>query len=170
VAHPCRGLPPSIRLPESEDPNCGHFTSFLLGDRWYGSFDFRYNKGKAAELLAAAEEFLATASHSVSEGRTRAAIDNLFSAAELAAKAFVVTTPLPGDGDLKGHGRIHARFNMFARHGNVDAEHRRTFNALSEARTRARYVSGPLAAGPDELAKWKSDVEGLVHAVRSRVR
>jgi len=98
---------PSIRLPDTEDPNCGHFTLFLLGDRWYGTFDFRYNRGKASELLTAAEEFLATAAHASSEGRTRAAVDNLFSSAELAAKAFVVTTPLPGDSDLAGHRRLH---------------------------------------------------------------
>jgi HEPN domain-containing protein len=161
---------PSIRLPDSEDPNCGHFTLFLLGGRWYGSFDFRYNRGKAVEFLAAAEEFLATASHALSKGNNRAAVDNLFSAAELAAKAYVVTTPLPGDGDLRTHGRIHARFNMFARQGNVDADHRKTFNALSEARTRARYVTGSLAAASEDLAKWKADVEGLVQAVRSRIR
>lgn len=160
---------PSIRLPDSEDPNCGHFTLLLLGDRWYGAFDFRYNKGKASELLAAAEEFLAAASQALSEGRSRAAIDNLFSAAELAAKAYVITTPLPGDEDIRSHGRIHARFNMFARHGNVDPDQRRTFNALSECRTRARYVSGPLDVTADDVSKWKADVEGLLRAVRGRV-
>lgn len=159
---------PSIRLPTTEDPDCGHFTLLLLGDHWYGAFDFRYNKGKASELLKAADEFLATASRALSEGHRRPAIDNLFSAAELAAKAFVITTPLPGDGDIRNHGRIQAQFNIFARHGNVDAEHRKTFNALSEARARARYVTGPLATADTEMHKWKADVESLLQAVKDR--
>ena len=159
---------PSIRLPTSEDPDCGHFTFLLLGDHWYGAFDFRYNKGKASELLKAAGEFLATASRALSDGHSRPAIDNLFSAAELAAKAFVLTTPLPGDGDIRNHGRIHARFNMFARHGDVDAEHRKTFNALSEARARARYVTGLLATTDAEIHKWKADVEGFLQVVKDR--
>ena len=92
---------PSIRLLDSEEPNCGHFTLLLLGDRWYGNFEFRYNKGKAAELLRAADESLATASHGWSEGHRRAAIDNLFSAAELAAKAYVITTRVSGHTDLR---------------------------------------------------------------------
>lgn len=160
---------PSIRLPDSEDPNCGHFTLLLLGDQWYGIFDFRYNKGKAAELLTAADEFLATASHAVSTGHRRAAIDNLFSAAELAAKAYVITTPWQGDREIKNHGRIHARFNFFAKHGNVDADHRRTFNALSEARSQARYVTGALEISDAEISKWRSDVERLLQAVRQRM-
>src|SRR3990172_12266630 len=49
-----------IRLPPFADADCGHFTVIRLGDCWYGAFDFRYNKGKASELLEAAEEFLAT--------------------------------------------------------------------------------------------------------------
>ena len=127
-------------------------------------FDFRYNKGKASELLAAAEEFFETASSALAAGRLRAAIDNLFSAAELAAKAYVMSTPLPGDSEKKSHGLVHSRFNMFSRHGNIESEHRKAFNA----RASARYVQGTFAERPELIAKWQSDIGGLISHVRAR--
>jgi uncharacterized protein (UPF0332 family) len=159
---------PSIHLPDTADPNCGHFTLVVIGDRWYGSFDFRYNKGKASELLSAAEEFFATASTALAAGRLRAAIDNLFSAAELAAKAYVILTPLPGGSDTKGHGSVHSRFNMFSRHGNIESDHRKAFNALASARANARYLNGTLRETPEQIAKWQADVGGLISHVRAR--
>lgn len=165
--HELEGVP-SIHLPETADPNCGHFTLILISDRWYGSFDFRYNKGKATELLAAAEEFFETASDALAAGRLRAAMDNLFSAAELAAKAYVISTPLPGDTEAKSHGIVHSRFNMFSRHGNIESEHRKSFNALAAARATARYVQGALSATPEQVAKWQTDIAGLISHVRAR--
>lgn len=159
---------PAIQLPKTADPNCGHFTLLLIGDQWYGSFDFRYNKGKAAELLAAAEEFFQTGSAALAAGRLRAAIDNFFSAAELAAKAYVLSSPLPGDSESKSHSLVHKRFNMFSQHGNIETEHRKAFNALSAARANARYVHGPVAESPELVAKWKSDIEGLISHVQAR--
>ena len=160
----------SIRLPDDQDPNCGHFTLVRIGDAWYCAFDFRYNKAKAAELLEAAEEFFAAASDALDAGRKRVAVDNLFSAAELAAKAYVVSTPLPGDGQIEKHQHIHARFNMFARHGNVEADHRKAFNKLSEQRIKARYVRGDLELTIGEIADWKKDIQGLVESIRRRLR
>ena len=159
---------PAIHLPDTADPNCGHFTLLLVGDRWYGSFDFRYNKGKARELLSAAEEFFESASAALSAGKLRAAIDNLFSAAELAATAYVLSTPVPGDGEPRSHGRVHTRFNMFSRHGNIQTDHRNTFNALAAARGNARYVRGVLTQTPETVAKWQTDVRDLITHVRER--
>lgn len=158
----------SIHLPDSVDPNCGHFTLVLIGNRWYCSFDFRYNKGKASELLDASKEFYLTASEALSAGRRRAAIDNLFSAAELAARAYVISTPLPGDQDGKKHSYVHTRFNMFAKHGNVDKKQLKTFNALSNCRTRARYVDGVLSETTEVISEWKANVEELIEQVKTK--
>jgi hypothetical protein len=152
----------SIHLPETEDSNCGHFTLVLIGNRWHGAFDFRYNKGHARQLLEPAEEFLVTASEAILACRKRAAIDNLFSAAELAAKAYVITTPAQGDRQAKRHGHIHSRFNISARDGNVEPEHRSTFNQLTECRRRARYLDGTLDEPLEEISKWKVHVEALL--------
>ena len=51
----------SSRIPETEDPNCGHFTVLRLGPSWHMFFDFIYNKGRSRDLLEAAREFLACA-------------------------------------------------------------------------------------------------------------
>ena len=161
---------PAIDLPEAADPNCGHFTLLLIGARWYGSFDFRYNKGKTSELLSAAEEFFETGSTALAAGHKRAAIDNLFSAAELAAKAYVISTPLPGDsGSKSSHRSVKLRFNMLAQHGNIDSEHRKAFKALGDARARARYVNGTITESPELLAKWKTDIAGLISHIRARL-
>ena len=159
---------PSIELPETADPNCGHFTLLLIGDRWYGSFDFHYNKGKARELLSAAEDFYEISSTALSAGKMRLAIDNLFSAAELAAKAYVISMPLPGDSDSKSHGHVHSRFNMFSQHGNIDSEHRKAFNALASARAGARYLQGAVA-GRELVMKWQTEIAGLIAHVRARM-
>jgi hypothetical protein len=159
----------SVVLPETEDPNCGHFTVVAIGDRWYGSFDSRYNKGKAADLLSAAEEFLGAASDAISAGRARPAVDNLFSAAELAANAFIIASPFPGDPEVGGHGFVHSRFNLFARDGNVEPDHRRAFNSLSSWRTKARYVTGRLTVSDEQIARWYEDVEDMVRSVRERL-
>lgn len=159
----------SINLPPSEDANCGHFTLISFKGYWYGAFDFRYNKGEALSLLKVAEEFLITATEALSAGREHAAIDNLFSAAELAAKAFVITTPIPGHKEIKGHRTVHARFNMFARHGNIETDHRKTFNVLSQNRTTARYVGGDLDCKDEEIIKWQSDIAGLIKSIWGRV-
>ena len=40
---------PSIRLLDSEEPNCGHFTLLLLlGDRWYGYLRFSLQQGQGS--------------------------------------------------------------------------------------------------------------------------
>lgn len=157
--------PPSIRLSSSADPNCGHFTLFLIGDRWYGGFDFRYNKGKARDFLVAAQEFYESASDALAADRLRVAIDNLFSASELAAKAFVVATLFS---DTSSHGQVHKQFNMLSRTGDVDTDHRKTFNALSDARANARYVHGPLKHSRETISKWQQDVKNLISSVLAK--
>lgn len=161
------GIPP-ISLPETADPNCGHFTLLLIGNEWYGSFDFRYNRGKASELIAAAEDFLETSVVALAAGRIRPAIDNLFSAAELAATAFVILISFSDSGGATSHGQIHQRFNWLSQHGNVDSDHRKTFNLLSDARRRARYLRSPLRETPKIVIRWQQEIKELISQVGAR--
>lgn len=130
---------------------------------------FRYNKGQSSELIGAAEDFYETARSALENGRLRPAIDNLFSASELAAKAYVITSPLPGDEDVKSHGKVHSRFNMFSQHGNIDSDQRKTFNALSSARASARYVRGEFPHTPAKVEEWRAHVECLIEHVKARI-
>lgn len=75
-----------INLTDEDDPDCGHATMVKLGD-------FRYNKGLSREHIGRAEEFYAAAKFSLDKGNIAACFDNLYSAAELAAKAFLLTIP-----------------------------------------------------------------------------
>ena len=104
--------------------------------------DSGYNKGRSKELLQTAKEFLDTAEHALVKGYLRAFTDNLFSAAELTATVFLITSPRPGERSDMSHGRIHSRFNQFAKLGNVGTSDRETFNSLASTRTRARYGKG----------------------------
>jgi uncharacterized protein (UPF0332 family) len=158
-----------FKLPDSEDPNGGHFTVLKMGNTWYGYFDFRYNKGYAKNLISASAEFLDAAYESFSKGRTRAAIDNLFSAAELAAKAFVITIPYPSERGKKTHGIIHTKFNQLSRHGNVETEQRKAFNKLTNLRSSARYLEKSLNISKDELEDLFLQIKYLLNSVKSRV-
>jgi hypothetical protein len=43
-----------------EDPNAGHFTALIHNGYWRLFFDFRYNAGRIAKQLDAADEFIRT--------------------------------------------------------------------------------------------------------------
>jgi len=129
----------SIRLPETEDPNCGHLTLIQAKGSWYLFLDCVYNKRRSEELLQAAKEFLAVAENALSTGSFRALADNLFSAAELAATVILITSPRPGDDLSMSHKQIHSRFNLAAKLENVNTSHRETFNSLANLRIRARF-------------------------------
>ena len=77
----------AINLAKDDEPNAGHLTMMNIGGQWTIHFDFRRDKTYAKKLLVLAREFYATAIDSFGKGRLRPAVENLFAAAELAAKA-----------------------------------------------------------------------------------
>ena len=128
--------------------DCGHFTALLFKSRWLITFDFRYNKRLAARHLEVAEQFLTTAKRELYRRRTPLAVapfvDNLFSAAELAARAQLLGTPDPKFTRKGSHRAIQTRFNRWASLGNTQPEHRDVLNKLSGLRDRARYRLVPV--------------------------
>ncbi len=156
-------------LPETEDPNCGHLTIVIFRGRVYISFDFRYNKALSSELLSAADEFLKTAGDSLSRGDLRVAVDTLFSAAELAAKAFIVSTPFPGKRPKRQHKFIQTQVNVQGKLGNIDDEFRGTFNRLFNMRRAARYLEEGLSVEPSELEAMEKTVKSFIGNTRPRI-
>ena len=77
-------------------------------------------------------------------------VDNLFSAAELLAKANLLLVPDPSFRQRASHKLVHSRFNRFAALGNVAPEHRKTFNRLASLRPQMRYLKQPAAVTPKE--------------------
>lgn len=143
-----------LKLPDDEDPDCGHVTAVRIGTHWYLAFDARYNKGHARRHLAAASEFLEAARFAQSRRLWRACVHNLFGAAELAAKALLLSRPDPATLGAKSHTFVHSRYNIEAKHGNVQADHRRAFNTLFNWWQDARYPESDFNVDPkviDEL-------------------
>ncbi|MBI4449658.1 HEPN domain-containing protein [Candidatus Uhrbacteria bacterium] len=157
-----------IDLARGDDLDAGHITFVVTPDGGQVfAFDAVYNKRLAAEHLAAAREFLDAATAAVSKGHARAALDTLFSAAELAAKATLLTMPDPAFQKSKKHGVIHARFNRRVRWGNGQPELAATLNRLRALRPRARYLEEPLGLGPDEMVRHLATVQAMIdHAAR----
>lgn len=160
----------SLRLPETEDPNCGHLTLIHTKGNWYLFLDCVYNRGRSEELLQAAKEFLAVAEHALSTGSFRALADNLFSAAELAATAILISSPRPGDDLNMSHKQIHSRFNLAGKLGNVDISHRETFNSLANLRARARYVKGAFVLTLSEATFHLAAVRDLIECARALIK
>jgi uncharacterized protein (UPF0332 family) len=147
------------------DADAGHFTAILLQDHWLMLFDFRQNKFKGANLVERAEQFCTSAEHALAQQHFGPAIENLFSACELAAKARLITSAVTSS-DVKTHGAIHSGINQWGKLGNVDREFVEMFNKLSTNRYAARYT--PLAKidlssiiNADMIAKARAEIVEL---------
>src|SRR5215475_9103569 len=92
-----------------------------------------------------------SAEHALARQHFGPAIDNLFSACELAAKARLITSAAMSS-EVRTHGTIHSGINQWGRLGNVDAEFVEMFNKLSRNRGAARYAPN------------KIDLSGLINA------
>jgi hypothetical protein len=140
---------------ELADSDAGHFTILSWKAEWLILFDFRRNKGNAANLVKRAEEFLTVSEHAFAQKLFGPYIDNLFSACELLAKARLITTAGAATSD-KSHGSIKSGINQWGRLGNVDGAFVETFNKMSRARWAARYSA--------EDVSMLSDAEHLATA------
>ncbi len=157
-----------IKLPETEDPNCGHATLVRFGDGWHVSFDFRYNRGRAVALLSRARQFLVAATLASEAEAWSVLAYNLFTAMELAAKAELLVM---ADMDVlrsKKHGLIHARLNHSAKLGNVDLAHASTFNELAQFRQAAAYSFEPFELPPTQASALLASVTEFIEVVAVR--
>lgn len=159
----------SFRLPDDEDPNCGHITLYRFPDHWIIAFDAIYNKRIASEYLSVAQQFLAAAQHAITAGSMRVFVDTCFSAAELTAKALLITSPRPKENTKMTHGLIHSRYNLQAKLGNVDASHRNALNRLAGLRNPARYLTNDLDIAEEEAKTILQVVQDAVSFVNRRV-
>jgi hypothetical protein len=136
-------IAPYVNASELEvaDADAGHFTAVLLKDGWLMFFDFRRNKLKGSKLVELAEQYCTTADDALRQQYYGPAIDNLFSACELAAKARLITSAGMSSAS-KSHGKIRSEINLGSKLGNVDREFVDMFNQLARNREAARYEPG----------------------------
>ncbi len=157
-----------VGLAADDDPNCGHATFIRIGQRWSWAFDLRYNKGHARKHLAAASEFYQCAEFALNGSNWIAFVENLFSCAELLAKAMVMCLYDLRIMETASHKRIHSQFNLFARPelGNVAEDQRRTFNRLCKLRYATRYLEKDPAIAEEEARQMLDTVSDMMEEIR----
>lgn len=138
----------AIRLMKDDEPDAGHLTMMNIGGQWYIHFDFRRDKSHAADLLQRAREFYGTAKAGFQRGWLGPAVENLFAAAELAAKAELLVINFYPHEKAKDHGAIRGRYAKYANLGNAPIEGNTALNKLSRLRPAARYAEGDLHIEP----------------------
>jgi hypothetical protein len=127
------------RLPD-EDPNAGMLAFILVNGSWHLFFDFRRDARRASKLLDLADEFAHASEESFSSGWLGPAYDNLFSAAELAARAQLLLFSFFPYGNRKDHGAIRSKYQQWTRLGNMPLKTGKALKQLAKARLRARYL------------------------------
>ena len=116
----------------------GHFTIVRAGEGWRVFFNFLSGRAKAKDMLELAGQFLEASLSAKDKGHSGPAVDNLFSACELASKAELILHRNPASSS-KSHGPVASEINRWKRLGNIDAAFVDLFNRLSRQRANARY-------------------------------
>lgn len=150
-----------------EDPNAGHATIIRGADGWFVFFDFRYNGQRVAEVLAAADEFLAMATFAKERGYQRAFMESLFATAELTAKAKLLMYPDDAIITTKSHSHIRSRINLESHLGNTDRDFVALLNRLEQERGRARYVGGSLDLEEASMRAMLTTIESTLQHVKA---
>ncbi|TXN50125.1 HEPN domain-containing protein [Methylobacterium sp. WL2] len=134
--HDFQGLQTFELVPEEVD--YGHVTLFRIGDDWKCHFNFLRGRSRADALAVRAGNFLKAAKNAHENGWHDVAVDNLFSASELLAKANLIVHMQHG-AEAKTHDPVKSAINQWGRLGNVEAEFVKLFNKLGDLRHIARY-------------------------------
>lgn len=144
----------------SADADAGHFTVFKWDGGWRIFFDFQRNRRSAADLVASAEQFTATAELALERGFQGPFVDNLFNASELLARARLITAA--AEDEVKTHRMVGAKINLWGRLGNVEERFLSLFNELSRLREQARYRGGaPVLKADDPLERIRAEISSL---------
>lgn len=155
-----------LRLSETDLPDCGHATFISFRGSWILAFDFRYNKDTARQHLDAASQFLQTAEFALERGLCSPFLDNLFSAAELTARADLLIMPDKKFREKASHRAISVKYNRFAYLGNVAPSHIDAFNRLAGLRDEARYLRRPFKVSAEEASTLVRTVSEMIASVR----
>jgi len=167
--HEVEGLR-EITLTEEDDPDCAHATLIRISNSWIIAFDFRYNKALSAKHMETAKQFYESAEFAFNQRNWAPFVDNLFSAAELIAKATLLLMPDSKFRNKAKHGGIQVRYNRFADLGNVKPVYRKTFNRLSGLRPYARYLRRDITISEKEARNLLNAVDEMLRDGFRRIK
>lgn len=151
------------RLAEGDEPNAGHLTMMNVRGEWFIGFDFKRDKQHAQMLTRRAREFHAAASLCFAKGLPAPGLENLFHAAELAAKAELLVFCFYPYNSPKDHGAIVGRYATWVKYGNAPMGGNAALSKLKRLRPSASYAEGDL--GAHDHGELLSQVDELIKHV-----
>jgi hypothetical protein len=159
-------------VPRPKDADIPHVTAFLHSVGWSIVFQLGYRHPRRHDFRVCGHEFAETARESLAAGRVGVALDNAFSAAELLAKAELLSCAPTIEAALaaRRHGGIREPYNLWGRLDNTERRFVDLLNRLWELRQPARYVDKELRLKEDEpeaLLGVLADMEEHVDVVAS---
>lgn len=158
------------KLTNDDDPNCGHATLLFINGGWHVSFDFIYNRALSRSHLEAAKQFLLAAAIAKDKKHWAVFIDNLCSASELTAKAYLLSSPDSTVKSAKSHNLVKSRANKHGQLGNLQKSHVESFNKVWRLRNPARYLEGTLSINDEEADSLIKDLEDFSSYVEQRTK
>jgi len=159
-----------VVLTPEDNPDCAHVLMSHFGDKWFLSFDFRYNKGLARKYLNRANEFFDSSEFSLNKKNWGAFVDTLFSASELLATSILLLSPDPKMRGKTNHHLVKTGLNQYTHCGNLNHNYSDVFNILSELRSKGRYVGKNFLLSEDNAKKYLSQIKQLRDEVESRIK
>jgi HEPN domain-containing protein len=150
-------------IPRPDDADIPHVTGFAHSAGWSIAFEFGYRHPRRHDFLTLAHQFAATARDALRAGRVGVALDNAFSAAELLAKAELLSCAPTIEAALaaRTHGSVHEPYNLWGRLENTDRRFVDLLNRLSALRRPARYLHGELRLKPGEPESVLEDLSAM---------
>jgi uncharacterized protein (UPF0332 family) len=127
---------------DEKDANAAHVTMLASSTGLNLMFDGRYNALVIASHVEASKEFIASAEDDLDAGRLRSFAQSAFDAAELLAKAELLTLPIADLPKAKTHRAVRGHYNRWAKLGHTDPRFVGLLNQLGDERAAARYLRG----------------------------
>jgi hypothetical protein len=158
-------------IPRPEDAGIPHITAFAHSRGWSIAFQLGYRHPRRRDFLVVGHQFAETAREALVAGRVGVALDNAFSAAELLAKAELLSSAPTIEAAISArtHGSIRESYNLWGgRLDNTDRRFVKLLNRLWDLRQPARYVDRGLHlkdGEPEDLFAVLAEMEAHVDAV-----
>jgi hypothetical protein len=156
-----------IKLTDNDDPNCGHATILLVKGSWHLAFDFRRNKASSQRHLDVARQFHRAAAAAAETQSWPVFVDTLFSAAELAAKAWLLLMADPEFVRRPTHRAIQTKYQTIGRL-NVEPGFIDTLNKLGGWRDCLRYLKSERMIDEAALLGMLPTVAAMIDDAASR--
>jgi uncharacterized protein (UPF0332 family) len=138
----------ALRLPETEG-DAAHVTMMTLKGGIGVVFDGSYNTLLIESQLEVADEFIELAAVALERELLRAFVENTFAAAELVARAELLSLPERRVVDTKSHDSLIGLYGQWVKHGNARPEFSRLLSRMHELRGAARYLRREFGLTPE---------------------